>query len=137
MTRRPLTLTAVAIVLAPALALARQGTTPQATIPDGETTFETVCATCHTMDPPPNKAPPMTHVARRYRMMFKTEAEGVEAITAWIAHPDTSRSKMPPMAIQRFGLMAPLPLPEAQRREVARYVWRLGATDTAHVHPPR
>lgn len=137
MTRRSLTIAAVATVLAPALAVARQGATVQATVPDGKTTFETVCSTCHTLEAPPNKAPPMTHVARRYRMMFKTEAEGVEAITAWIADPDTSRSRMPAMAIQRFGVMAPLPLPEAQRREVARYVWRLGMADTAHVHPPR
>lgn len=130
-------LLSVALLAAPVVAAARQGAPQQTTTPDGKATFETVCSTCHTMDAPPTKAPPMTHVARRYRMIFPSEAEGVAAITAWIAHPDTARSRMPAMAVARFGVMAPLPLPEAQRREVARYVWRLGLADTAHVHPPR
>lgn len=130
-------LLSVALLSAPVAAAGRQGTPQQAAAPDGKTTFETVCSACHTMEAPPTKAPPMTHVARRYRMVFSSEAEGVEAITAWIANPDTARSRMPAMAVARFGAMAPLPLSEAQRREVARYVWRLGLADTAHVHPPR
>lgn len=112
----------------------------------GELTFRVVCATCHTLNPPYEKAPPMTHIARHYRQAFASEAEGVEAIVQWVAKPEVSRSKMPAHAIERFGLMPAFPLPEAQLREVAKYVWSLGAPAPAvaptaappHQHtPPR
>lgn len=96
-------------------------------IPSGEATFAVVCAACHTLNPPHSKAPPMTHVARHYRQAFKTESEGIEAIVQWVMRPDTARSKMPAHAIERFGLMPAFPLPEAQLRSVAKYVWDLGA----------
>lgn len=95
--------------------------------PSGEATFTVVCAACHTLNPPVNKAPPMTHIARHYRQAFKTEAEGVEAIVQWVLRPDSTRSKMPAHAIERFGLMPAFPLPEPQLRSVAKYVWDLGA----------
>lgn len=117
---RPLTLLALLALFAPAVA-AQEGT------PSGELTFRVVCATCHTLNPPYEKAPPMTHIARHYRQAFATEAEGVEAIVQWVMKPDAARSKMPAHAIERFGLMPAFPLPEAQLREVATYVWSLGA----------
>jgi mono/diheme cytochrome c family protein len=95
--------------------------------PSGELTFRVVCAACHTLNPPVTKAPPMTHIARHYRQAFASEAEGIAAIVQWVTSPDTSRSKMPAHAIERFGLMPAFPLPEAQLREVAKYVWDLGA----------
>ncbi len=98
--------------------------------PSGELTFRVVCAACHTINPPYEKAPPMSHVARHYRQAFATEAEGVEAIVQWVRQPDPARSKMPAHAIERFGLMPAFPLPEPQLREVARYVWSLGAPAT-------
>ncbi len=128
----------VALLSAPAAA--------QDSIPSGELTFRVVCAACHTLNPPYDKAPPMTHVARHYRQAFATEAEGVEAIVQWVRNPEVARSKMPAHAIERFGLMPAFPLPEAQLREVARYVWSLGAPDAPtsatppaqHQHrPPR
>lgn len=99
----------------------------QDAMPSGELTYRVVCATCHTLNPPYEKAPPMTHVARHYRQAFATEAEGVEAIVQWVIKPEAARSKMPAHAIERFGLMPAFPLPEAQLREVAKYVWDLGA----------
>ncbi|MBX3131778.1 MAG: c-type cytochrome [Gemmatimonadaceae bacterium] len=113
----------------------------------GELTFRVVCAACHTLNPPYEKAPPMTHIARHYRQAFTTEAEGVEAIVQWVLKPDAARSKMPAHAIERFGIMPAFPLPEAQLRDVAKYVWDLGAPAAAtapaanapqHQHrPPR
>lgn len=135
MSPRTLAHSLVAAVVMPVFAASGQDTPPQAL--DGRTTFETICAACHTLNPPPLKAPPMTHVSRRYRMTFASESLGVEAITAWIANPDTARSHMPAMAIERFGLMAPLPLPEAQRRAVARYVWGLATPGSLPAPKPR
>lgn len=117
---RPLTLLALLALFAPAAAA-------QDSTPPGELTFRVVCAACHTLNPPYEKAPPMTHIARHYRQAFATEAEGVEAIVQWVLKPDAARSKMPAHAIERFGLMPAFPLPEAQVREVATYVWSLGA----------
>ncbi|MBK8647585.1 MAG: hypothetical protein IPN16_13775 [Gemmatimonadetes bacterium] len=37
---------------------------------------------------------------------------------------------MPAMAIERFGLMAPLPLPDEQLRAAAAYVWSLSEGDS-------
>lgn len=118
-------LAAAAIALAAAAATAGAQDTPS-----GELTFRVVCATCHTLNPPYEKAPPMTHIARHYRQAFATEAEGIEAIVQWVTKPDSARSRMPAHAIQRFGLMPAFPLPEAQLREVAKYVWDLGAPTT-------
>lgn len=99
--------------------------------PAGELTFRVVCASCHTSNPPPAKAPPMSHIARRYRQVFANEAEGIDAIVQWVTKPDTARSRMPAHAVERFGLMPAFPLPEAQLRDVAKYVWELGAPAAA------
>lgn len=117
---RSLSVLAVLALLAPAAAA-------QDSTPPGELTFRVVCAACHTLNPPYEKAPPMTHIARHYRQAFASEAEGVEAIVQWVIKPEAARSKMPAHAIERFGLMPAFPLPEAQLREVATYVWSLGA----------
>lgn len=91
----------------------------------GKAIVGTVCAACHTEQPPPKLAPPLSHVARRYRMMTSDSAAALQRMTAWIAAPSKDRSLMPGMAIDRFGLMAPLPIPEDQRRAAATYVLSL------------
>lgn len=115
------------LLLAGSLALAAAPLAAQDAPPSGELTFRVVCATCHTLNPPPEKAPPMTHIARYYRQAYATEAEFVDAIVQWVLKPEAARSKLPAHAIERFGLMPAFPLPEEQLREVARYVWSLGA----------
>jgi mono/diheme cytochrome c family protein len=112
----------LAAVIAAPLAIGAQ----EGGVADGKTTFETVCSTCHTVDPPHKLAPPMSHVARRYRMAFKSEEEAVAAMVAFVLKPDATKATMPPMAIERFGLMPPLPLSEGQLRAVAKYIWSLG-----------
>jgi mono/diheme cytochrome c family protein len=111
---------AAALVLGAARAQAQEAVS-------GELTFRVVCAACHTLTPPYEKAPPMVNISRHYREAFTSEAEGVEAIVQWVLNPDAARSKMPAHAIERFGVMPAFPLPEAQLRDVAKYVWALGA----------
>ncbi|HEX4934124.1 MAG TPA: c-type cytochrome, partial [Gemmatimonadaceae bacterium] len=51
----------------------------------GKQLVTTVCAACHTEQPPPKLAPPLAHVSRRYRMMHKGDREQALArIVAWI-----------------------------------------------------
>ena len=89
----------------------------------GEAVFNSVCVACHTVGPPPNLAPPIMAVSGHYREAFDNREEGIRAIAAWIADPDPARSRLGPMAIERFGPMAPLPLPDSVRQAVATWVW--------------
>lgn len=91
----------------------------------GEETFRTVCSACHTVQPPPLKAPPMAHVARHYLAADTARSVVMDRLVAWIREPAKDRSLMPAMAIERWGLMPPLALPESQLRDVAAYVLTL------------
>ena len=107
----------------------------QDAIPDGKTTFDVVCAACHSINPPHKLAPPISHVARYYKRHFATEGEFVEAVVQWVTNPQKERSKMPAHVIENFGIMAAFPLPEAQLREVAKYIYTLAAPE-APAQPP-
>jgi mono/diheme cytochrome c family protein len=111
------------------LAWAPRASAQEAAVIDGKTTFDVVCAACHSIDPPHKLAPPMSHVARYYKRQFATEAEFVEAVVQWVLKPERERSKMPAHVIENFGIMAAFPLPEPQLREVAKYVYTLAAPE--------
>lgn len=113
-------------------AVSAQGTSADtALIAQGRQLVTTVCAACHTEQPPPKLAPPLAHVSRRYRMQHNGDREKAMArIVAWIKAPAKEKSLMPAMAIERFGLMAPLPLPDEQLRAAAAYVWSLSSNDS-------
>lgn len=91
----------------------------------GEATFKAVCATCHSIQPPAAQAPPMAHIARHYLEADTARSAVLERIVRWVRKPADDRSLLPPMARERWGLMPPLLLPEAQLREVAAYVLTL------------
>jgi hypothetical protein len=93
--------------------------------PDGREIVEQVCGECHSMDPPPNKAPPLTHLARHLRSSFDEVDEAVAHVLAYAPAPDASRSILPARAIERFGLMPPQPLPAPLLEAAARYIWSL------------
>ena len=93
---------------------------------EGKQVFEEVCAECHTLDPPPNLAPPMRMVSMHLREAFPDEQSGIEHVLSYVPSPDPEDSILPAHAVERFGLMAPQPLPAATLEAVARYVWSLG-----------
>jgi hypothetical protein len=94
-----------------------------ATAEHGEELFSTVCVACHTMEPPPNLAPPMMAVIGHYRTAFDERDPAVDAMVAYIQAPDPDNSKLGPMAFDRFGTMAPLALPEEDLRAVTGWLW--------------
>lgn len=96
-------------------------------VAEGEQIFRDVCAQCHTMDPPPNLAPPMRMVSRHLRQSFGEESDAVAHVVSYVRQPAADASIMPAHAIERFGLMPPQPLPEEMLEKVARYVWTLSA----------
>lgn len=121
------TITAAALLGCSTAVAGAQGTAPDsALLAQGKQLVTTVCAACHTEQPPAKLAPPLAHVSHRYRMQHKGDRDAaLDRIVAWIKAPAKERSLMPPMAIERFGLMAPLPLPDEQLRAAAAYVWLL------------
>jgi cytochrome c len=91
----------------------------------GEQLFQRVCSACHSLEAPPRAAPPMTHVARHYRQAFADPADGMAHIVEFVRAPSADRSVLPAHARERWGLMPPLSLPDAELEAVARYVWQL------------
>jgi len=99
--------------------------------PDGKAIFELVCAMCHTLEPPPNLAPPISHAAAYYFHRFETEDEAVAAMVAFMREPSEAASLLPARAIERFGVMPPQAhLSQEQLEAVARY--SLTLADTTH-----
>ena len=104
----------------------------------GRQIARTLCVACHTEQPPPGKAPPLSMVAMHYRAAATDSADAVARIAAWVSAPAAERSLLPAMAIERFGLMPPLALPDSQRQAVAVYVLSLGpASMQEHAMPHR
>lgn len=91
----------------------------------GQQVYALVCAGCHTLDPPPDSAPPMRHVARHLRQDLETFEAFAEHVRTYVPAPDAERSRLPAMAIERFGLMDPLPLTEDVLNSAAAYLWSL------------
>ncbi|MCP5535793.1 MAG: cytochrome c [Akkermansiaceae bacterium] len=87
----------------------------------GETMTKALCMACHgdTQAGQKRLAPPMMMVKQRYQTLKKDEM--VAAIVAWAKKPDAKHSRMPG-AINNFGLMPPLPLPDADLQAIASYI---------------
>jgi mono/diheme cytochrome c family protein len=73
----------------------------------GETLFNQVCTACHTLQPPPNLAPPMMGISGHYHDQFAERDEAVAWMVAYIQSPDPANSKLSEEAFERFGTMAP------------------------------
>ena len=91
----------------------------------GALVYELVCSACHTLDPPPDSAPPMRHVVRHLRSDLTTFEAFSDHVRSYVPAPDPERSRLPEMAIERFGLMAPMPLADDVLHSAAAYLWSL------------
>src|SRR5690606_36459531 len=102
-----------------------------AQVSEGEHIFKMVCAMCHSVKPPATAAPPMSHATAYYLRKHGTPAAATQALIAYLKKPTAEQSLLPPMAIERFGLMpAQTHLSDAQLAAVAGYVLTLA--DTTH-----
>lgn len=118
-------LLALLFMLAAMLLMGQKAVQPADDPVDGKEIFENTCATCHTVQPPPNLAPPMAMIVRHYRMALADSSAVKEALVSWVESPDTSKSLLPAHAIERFGLMAPLALNPEEINAVVDYVMTL------------
>ena len=90
----------------------------------GKKIMETFCNACHdaTTTEEYRLGPPMAAIKRRYLIGGSTKNEFTNAILAWIAKPSLEKSKMPG-AVDRFGVMPYLPVPEENIRQIAEYLY--------------
>ncbi len=95
---------------------------------DAATTFNTVCATCHSAPQGPDfrdkrVAPPAFAVKNHYIEHFKDEATFVKAMVRFLMNPTKEESLMP-NAVAKFGLMNKLPYTEDQYKALASYLYK-------------
>ncbi len=91
----------------------------------GESVYQEVCSTCHSMEPPPELAPPFTHVAGHIRQATEDREAFLRHVVEYVASPDAERSLLPTRAVERFGLMPAQEVTPAQLADVAAYLWVL------------
>jgi mono/diheme cytochrome c family protein len=99
----------------------------QALFNQGKTVYEKVCIACHNYLPPPKNAPPMIGVSGHYHQTFTDRKQAVSHIANFIRQPAKEKSKLPPMAINAWGLMPPLavPLSTQEVQAVSYWVWEI------------
>lgn len=90
----------------------------------GRAVHEQVCAACHSLDPPPREAPPVRGVSRQLHRHFDSAEAAVAFVSEYLVAPSAERAVCDRRAIERFGVMPALPLPEAQREDAAFFFWR-------------
>ena len=93
----------------------------------GKAVYEKVCIACHNYLPPPKNAPPMLGVSGHYHQTFTDKEQAISHIANFIQQPAKAKSKLPPMAINTWGLMPPLALPLSAEevQAVSSWVWEI------------
>jgi len=90
---------------------------------DGKAVFDKNCSVCHSIAPPPKLAPPIVPISARYHQKISSRAEGIKRIAAFVKSPAKDKVLADPQAIERFGMMPPVPLSDAELNAVAAWVW--------------
>jgi len=113
--------TLIALTVLVFSAQAAEGATTAA---EGKAIFERNCSVCHTINPPPKTAPPIGPIAGRYRQKFSSKTSGVASMVNFLKAPSREKSVVDPDAIERFGLMPPMPgLSDTELHAVAGWIW--------------
>lgn len=94
----------------------------------GQRLFELYCMNCHAKprrgggpNPADRLAPPAFAVADHYSRAIADTQERIEAIRSFTEKPDAEKALMPG-AVERFGLMRPMPLSEVQLLQISTFL---------------
>jgi hypothetical protein len=90
------------------------------TTPDQQ--FAAYCSACHSMNPPPKSAPPVRGIVMNYARVGDTRDSFISAVKRFVRQPSHEQAKLP-MAVESFGLMPALPLPEESIAQIAGWMW--------------
>jgi hypothetical protein len=74
-------------------------------------------------------------VLQHYFSEHQTDDGVTSAMQSWLAEPDSAKSSLPPHAIERFGLMPPLQLPESDVDAVIAYLLAVRRGDMTPTEP--
>jgi len=98
-------------------------------IDEGKDKLKRYCLICHTDQPAYGNhegltAPPFPGVVRHYKEVYSSKEEFIRAVTAYVKKPDSTRALMRG-AVEEFGLMPPLPLPDDTLKVIAETLYEM------------
>lgn len=88
---------------------------------DGKVLID-MCNACHNADLIPPKAPPFWGVQRRYQKQFPSKNDFVNRIVAFARSPSRDHALLP-RAVEKMGLMPPMPLSADDLYKIGEYLW--------------
>lgn len=109
----------------PASAASAPDTLNAALIARGRGVYDAVCAECHAIEPPPLTAPTLREIVDRYHEAYLDPAEALDHLADYIREPAPSKSQLPQVMIDEWGVMPPQPLPPDDLAAVAWFIWNL------------
>ncbi len=89
----------------------------------GEELYARDCQVCHSMRPPAKSAPPIVGLASRFRTVYGNKDDAVAAMVSFMKAPDAANTSLGARAIQRFGLMPAMSMPDEELEKVAGWLW--------------
>ena len=67
-------------------------------------------------------APPMAMVKKHYLKTYPDREQFIEKVSAWVKAPDANAAMLH-HAVEKFGVMPPLPIAESSRQQIAGYIY--------------
>ena len=92
---------------------------------DAQTTFNALCASCHSTQGGSGIAPPAFGVVSHTKEVYPEREAFVQRVVDWVANPSEDKALMPG-AVRKFGVMPKLGYPESQVRAAAEYLFDAG-----------
>lgn len=100
-------------------------------VAQGEEVFRSLCSECHSLNPPPKLAPPMSLIAAAVRQATEDRRAFTDHVVGYVQAPSEDRSLMPAEAIRNFGLMPAQTVGRERLLSAAAYMWTLADTSAA------
>ncbi|MDQ7038485.1 MAG: cytochrome c [Aquificota bacterium] len=92
---------------------------------EGFEVYKRYCSSCHSLYPPPLKAPPMSMVAYRVKLFYPKREEFVRFVKDYITKPSPDKGVCMPMTYMVFGVMPPVgrSMSEKEKERVAEWLF--------------
>ncbi len=111
------------IMSAQSMGVAFAGENKSDAVLSGEELYTRHCQVCHSMRPPAKSAPPILGLASRFRTVYGNKDDAVAAMVSFMKAPDAANTSLGPQAIERFGLMPAMSMPEDELEKVSGWLW--------------